>query len=214
MAINRFWLLAGGIFFLLLISFGIFEALGIASFIDLEAWMPEPTLMVALFGIALLALDVVLPLPSSLIMIANGALFGMVIGTLLSLVGNLFSALVGFFIGRRSSTWGMSRFVPASQMAEANHLLRRWGMLAIVITRPIPLLSETTSIVAGMSDLTVKQLLVATVAGALPAAVLYALTGTIAATFNDAVWGLGLILVITAVFWLLRDPLNRILKSE
>jgi uncharacterized membrane protein YdjX (TVP38/TMEM64 family) len=107
---------------------------------------------VALTGVGLLVGDIVLLVPSSLIMIANGALFGVAIGTILSIMGNLGAALVGFFIGRRGEPV-LARFIPPEESSRANHFLNEWGLLAIIITRPVPLLLETTIIMAGASTM-------------------------------------------------------------
>jgi hypothetical protein len=47
----------------------------------------------------------------------------------------------------------LERLVTAEERARANRLLERWGTLAIVVTRPIPLLAETVAIMAGASPL-------------------------------------------------------------
>jgi hypothetical protein len=53
----------------------------------------------AAVGVGLLVVDVVLPVPSSAVMVAHGALFGVVLGALLSLLGSVGAAMVG-------SAWG------------------------------------------------------------------------------------------------------------
>ncbi len=93
--------------------------------------MNGPGTGVAIVGISLLISDVILPVPSSLVMIANGALFGIVPGTLLSVIGSLGAALVGFFIGRRGSSF-LIRFVPVKEQSRANRLLAKWGLFVII----------------------------------------------------------------------------------
>ena len=48
----------------------------------------------------LLALDIVLPIPSSIVSTACGALFGFVPGLIISSVGMTIAAAAGYFIGR------------------------------------------------------------------------------------------------------------------
>ncbi len=57
----------------------------------------------ALTGVTLLVIDIVLPVPSSVVMITHGALFGVALGTGLSLLGSLGSFSVGFALGRRGT---------------------------------------------------------------------------------------------------------------
>src|SRR5436190_208419 len=79
--------------------FGVAWAMGF----DIEGAPPMPKSagpLAAITGVALLIADVFLPIPSSLVMIAHGALFGTAIGALLSPTGSVASALVGFALGR------------------------------------------------------------------------------------------------------------------
>src|SRR5215211_6626130 len=64
-------------------------------------WAISGLILACLLLLFLLVVDVVLPVPSNLVMIAHGALFGVAIGTFLSLVGSIGAALVGFAIGQR-----------------------------------------------------------------------------------------------------------------
>lgn len=86
-------------------------------------------------------------------------------------------------------------------------------MIAIIVTRPIPLLSETTAIMAGTSDMSYRQMFISSLAGTLPAAALYALTGSLAVTINSTVWSFTLVLLIAGLFWFLRKPLNMMLMD-
>ncbi len=81
-------------------------------------------------GVGLLIADVLLPVPSSIVMIAHGALFGVVYGTLLSLIGGTGATLVGFALGRRGGPL-LARVVSREERTRADCLLRRWGALAI-----------------------------------------------------------------------------------
>ncbi len=94
--------------------------------------------------------DVALSVPSSLVMVAHGAHLGVVIGTVLSVVGSTGAALVGFALGRRGGPL-LARLVPPEERTRADRLLARWGTLAIIITRPVPLLAQTTAVMAGTS---------------------------------------------------------------
>jgi uncharacterized membrane protein YdjX (TVP38/TMEM64 family) len=119
---------------------------------------------------------VLLPVPSSAVVVAHGALFGVVGGTLLSLLGGLGATLVGFWIGRRSGRL-VDLLVPPDQRGRAQRWLARYGPMAIVATRPVPMLAETTAIIAGTSPMRSRWAVTAGAAGNLVPALLYALTG-------------------------------------
>lgn len=198
---KRYWLVAGFICLLFLALFVVVELLQPALMTDLASLMSRRSVGVALTGIALLVADVVLPMPSSLIMIAHGALFGIVIGTILSLIGCMGAAFLGFWLGRRGKTL-LERFVPAGEQQRANQLLAEWGWLAIIITRPIPLLAETTAIMAGASIMRWQTMLLASLAGSFPVAVLYALTGAMARSFDSLALSFSFALLMAGIFWL------------
>jgi uncharacterized membrane protein YdjX (TVP38/TMEM64 family) len=149
---KRYLMVMGGMILLFLALFFLVEALGVPLLVDPTPWLNQGGLWAAALGVGLLIADVLLPVPSSLAMVAHGALFGVAIGTLLSLLGSTGAAVFGFWIGRRGGKW-LERLVPLDERDRANRLLERWGLLAVVVTRPIPLLAETVAIMAGASPL-------------------------------------------------------------
>lgn len=211
---KQFGIFTSAVLLILLVIFIVFEQFDLPIFQEPNALMRTQSVSVALIGIGLLVLDVLFPVPASLIMIASGTIFGFPIGTLLSLIGGVGAALISFMIGKRSRGWIISRFISPEQMAVANRMFAKWGMVAIIVTRPIPLLAETTAIVAGASHMNYKQMLIAALAGYLPVAALYALTGSMAVGFDSTVWSFGLVMVIASLCWLLRKRISVLLTDK
>ena len=199
---KQYWIAVGTVLFVFLGAFLVIEQLNVPLLHDPSELMTAKSMGAAGIGIALLVADVFLPVPSSLIMISNGVLFGVVGGTILSLLGSLGATLTGFFLGRTGESL-LARFVSPKQRQRADQLLQKWGILAIIVTRPLPLLAETTAIMAGTSTMTWPKVTYGAIAGSLPAAMLYALTGATAASFNQSGLTFGLVLLIAGSFWLL-----------
>lgn len=183
-----------GLFFLV-------EALGVPLLVDPTPWLNHGGVLAATLGVGLLIADVLLPVPSSLVMVAHGALFGVVGGTLLSLLGSTGAAMFGFWIGRRGGRL-LERLVTPEERERADRLLERWGMLAIILTRPIPLLAETVAIMAGASRMGWGRTALAALVGSLPPALLYALTGASAGKFQNSTLMFLFVLLITGLFWM------------
>lgn len=181
--------------------FIIVEMLGVPVLTDPSPWMNQGGAIAACVGVGLLIADVLLPVPSSLIMVAHGALFGVWVGTLLSLLGSVGAALFGFGIGRRGGKT-LDKLVTAEERAHADMLLRRWGVLAIIVTRPVPILAETVAIVAGTSSLGWGSTAAAAFAGSVPPALLYAVTGAAVANLQSMTLVFGLVIAIAALIWL------------
>lgn len=174
---------------------------GVASVSGLEIEDPTPLLHgAAIAGVLLLIADVVLPVPSSLVMAAHGALFGIVPGALLSIVGSTAAALTGFALGRAGNDV-IRRFVTPAEHDRAGAMLQRWGVLAIVLSRPVPILAETVAILAGSSPLTWRQAALAAAAGSLAPSIVYAWAGAHAnGAASHAVIFCG-VLAITGMLW-------------
>jgi len=192
-------------FFLLL--FFVVEALGVQLLTDPTPWMRHGGVLAAVLGVSLLIADVLLPVPSSLVMVAHGALFGVLIGTLLSLLGSVGAALFGFAIGRRGGRL-LERIVTPAERARADKMLARWGTLAVVVTRPVPILAETVAIMTGTSSIGWARMALASFAGSLPPALLYALTGAAYANFQSLVLMFVATLLVASSFWLIGRLLD------
>src|SRR5215203_140862 len=112
---RSYWILLAVMSALFLALFAIVEALDVPFLSDPRPWLSGSGRWgAAAIGIGLLIADIFLPVPASLIMVANGALFGIAGGTLLSLTGGLAASAVGFAVGRRGSA-ALHRFVPEEE---------------------------------------------------------------------------------------------------
>ena len=80
----------------MLALFAAAELLGVSLLTDPASWLEQRELLAALLSLGLLLVDVVAPVASSAVMTANGALFGVAGGTLLSLAGSVGAAAIAF----------------------------------------------------------------------------------------------------------------------
>lgn len=199
---KRHLLIFATLFICFTLLFLIVNALGVPLLSDPTPWMKHGGVVAATLGVGLLIADVVLPVPSSLVMVAHGALFGVFSGTMLSLLGSVGAAVVAFAIGRRGGNF-MERVVTPDERARASHVLARWGTLAIIVTRPVPLLAETVAIMAGASSMSWRSMIAASIAGSLPPALLYALTGAAVADLQNMALMFGVVLLVACIFWLI-----------
>jgi uncharacterized membrane protein YdjX (TVP38/TMEM64 family) len=151
--------------------------------VDLESavntWMANAGTGSALLIVLLLAADVFLPVPSSLVMVISGAAFGVPWGSALALVGSVAGEWLGFEIVRRFGRAASSRLVGDDELVRLNRFFERHGAASIVVTRPLPIIMETMSIVAGLSRMTRSSFLLASVAGTAPIVVVYAYAGAV-----------------------------------
>ncbi|MFP4542229.1 MAG: VTT domain-containing protein, partial [Opitutales bacterium] len=116
---KRYLLVGGVIALLVLISFGVVEALEIPLLTDPSDVIEGGGWLAAAVGVGLLLADVFIPVPSSIVMIAHGAAFGILGGFLLSFVASVGGATIGWWVGRQGSAW-MRRFVKEAEQAQAD----------------------------------------------------------------------------------------------
>ncbi len=201
-SLKRFLSFSGLILGVFILIFVFAEAIGF-NFMDQVAQMDSMLLpLAALVGLALLAGDVFLPVPASLIMIAFGSLFGLVGGTLLSLVGGVLAALLGYGLGRM----GKARFAKwfgRAALDEGNKLFERHGLWAVIISRPIPLISETVAVVAGSADYNFRRMVLGSVVGTFPAAIIYAWAGTTLHSDSLGIWPFLIVFAIASALFLI-----------
>lgn len=192
----RYWIVAGGIAAFVVATYLVFEAFGLGG-----AFLVDPRAVGsgtwAVLGVLLLVADVLLPVPSSLVMIANGAVFGIAIGAVLSMVGRVAAFAAGYLVG----SLGLRRFGPRDD-GTVKRLLSDRAWIGIAFTRPIPVLSETVAIMAGAAALPFGRSLFAAFAGSIPESVILAAAG--AAVFGgDSTWLVVISLtVIVAIYWI------------
>ncbi len=196
---RRYWMLLGGFILLFLVLFGAAAALGMPVE-DARPWMGRGGAGAAAVGVTLLVVDVALPVPSSGVMMLHGLLFGLWVGAALSLAGSIGAAAVGFWLGRAGNPW-IRRLVTPEEHDRAGRMLERWGALAIVASRPVPMLAETVMILAGASPMPWGRAMLAALAGTVPAALAYAAVGATAASLTAGTAVFAGVVVIGGVFW-------------
>lgn len=125
---------------------------------------------------ALLASDVVLPIPSSIISAAAGALLGWWIGAATIWAGMMASCLIGYWIGAGSSSTAR-RFVGDDGLEKASAAAARYGNLAIVVCRPVPVFAEASVIFAGLTHMRLGTFLAVSAWSNLGVALVYGVIG-------------------------------------
>ena len=199
---RRYFWFAGATLGVFLLIFIVAEALGF-DLSGVAGQMEEMQLpLAAMAGVGMLLADIFLPTPSSLVMIANGTLFGWLIGTLLSLVGSMGATFLGYAVGKGGSGKA-ERWMGRAAMDYGKKLLARHGMLAIMVTRPVPLLAETVAVVAGTSGLSIRKVFWGSLAGLLPTTLLYAWAGDNLATDALGIWPFLTVFGLASVFFLI-----------
>ncbi len=146
------------------------------------AWKKHPPAApaVAAVVIGLLATDIFLPIPSSVVSTLAGYQLGAMGGTAAAWAGMTLGAVIGFalarWLGPRFVAW-MTRY---SDLARTQALTDRFGPLILVLGRGVPVLAEATVLLMGMHRLSWRRFLPPVLLANFGLALAYAVFGEVA----------------------------------
>jgi 3-dehydroquinate synthase len=200
---KRLFLLIGGVAAFVIGSKLLLEN---AAGVDLEAfasdWIAHAGTGSAATVFLLLFVDLVLPIPSSLVMILSGAAFGVWWGALLSLTGSIGGEWLGFELVRRYGRRASRRLVADEDVDRMQHFFARHGVIAVALTRALPVVMETMSVVAGLSGMGRGAFLRASLLGTTPIVFVYAYAGAASRQLGTVVPAIVILIAITGLAWI------------
>ncbi len=198
---TRFWIFTGALLLAMLLLFFLVQSLQLPFLAeDTSFWLSQEKWVAGLAGVGLLVVDVLAPVPSSIIMMANGILFGALGGTLLSMTGGFGAALAGYWIGRRGDHVA-KRWLGESALVRAHLFFERYGLMAVIVSRPVPILAEAVTIIAGISRMPAQKFYPAVLLGLLPTAAIYAVAGAYALEFRSGFYVFLAVMLLAGVVW-------------
>lgn len=136
----------------------------------------------------------------------NGYVLGIIEGSANSLIALLVGAMIGYYLGKVTS-WGLK----AKLDYESSNIVKKYGALAILITRGIPIVSESICIVCGYNKMPLIQYIILNTIGDLPLSILYSIFGNIGYDKNCFLLSFCASIIISAIFWFFG---KQILKSK
>ena len=173
---NRYFRLGVWIIVVLAIPILPFVGFGEALERQFTGWL-DATLSpsaVAMLVIGLLAADILLPVPSSVVITFSGQILGVWGGVAASWCGMTVGAVVAFGLVRAIGRSVIQRFATADEMERVDAMAARIGILVLVLTRPVPILAEAGILFMGTTRLPWLSFLVAVGLSNFAIAALYA----------------------------------------
>lgn len=152
-----------------------------------------------LIGILLLISDIVTPVPATGIMAALGAVYGLGLGTLFSVMGSAGAGLIGYGVARALGEKGSRWIADEKEIQRFKAFFDQWGGYAVILSRATPILPEVISILAGLSRMKFSRFLSALLAGTIPTSFLFSWMGS----YPGFPFGIGLVLALfmPVLFW-------------
>jgi uncharacterized membrane protein YdjX (TVP38/TMEM64 family) len=145
----------------------------------LQQWRehpPDPQ-WVAFTVIGLLASDIFLPVPSSVVSAIAGHQLGTILGTLVTWLGMNLGAMLGFALAK---SWGPALagwFSRRSDLERAGAMAQRFGPVLLALARGVPVLAEATVLWMGLHGLSWRAFLPPVILSNLALALVYCVIG-------------------------------------
>ncbi len=192
------WVLLIGLFCILTLTYILAAWLNLHLLQAPDQVLQESNFMAVGLSLALLAADTFLPTPSTIVLIADGYLFGPWAGTLIAVCGLMLGNALGFMLARYGSQWLAKKF-PLDQRGSTEQFMQKWGRLALAISRPIPVLAESVLLLAGSTQMSFTQAMLSCLLGTIPFALTYVLVGHYALSLSGPLIIISLIALVLAI---------------
>ena len=127
--------------------------------------------------VSVLALDVFLPVPSSIVSTAAGALLGFAAGMAASTAGMTIGCVLGYVCGSRFGLPVVRRMVRERELSEVSQRFRQGAMWALAMMRPIPVLAEASALLSGVAGVPFARFLAVTALANAGISTVYAAVG-------------------------------------
>ena len=187
---------------------------------ELEAWSAarldaarDHRLAAAIVIVGLLVADVLLPIPSSIISIASGGVLGFAWGTVASTLGMSLACVTGYGLGRWA-TPRARRLVGDRDATSLASTFARHGDWIVIASRAVPVLAESSTILAGIARMPVTPFALFTSLANIGISAVYASVGAHAADARSLLPAVaGTLLAAGPLVWLRATDRGRRLAS-
>ena len=146
-------------------------------------WFINPIYLLGIIGFFLFFIvmaiqGLLVPIPSELVLLAAGMIWGIVGGGIMGVIGSMAAALLCYYVSRKGGRPLAEKFVGKSAISMADDFIHKYGMSAIIVARLLPFVAfDPISYTAGIVDLDVKRYAIGTFIGSIPRAFFYSWLG-------------------------------------
>lgn len=165
-----------------------------------RVWMSGYGAGAGLAGVGLLVADLLLPIPSTLVMSALGLAYGTWLGGLYAAAGTMLAGLVAYALSRWLGRPLALRLAGEEGLRAGEGLFARGGAWLVAGSRCLPILPEAVACLAGLHRMPFGTFLVALACGSVPTGFLFAAIGALGQA--EPAWALGLSVVVPVALWL------------
>lgn len=165
------------------------------------------------FGIMLLQC-IVAPIPSEIVQVTGGLIFGWGWGSILSLTGIMFTAYIGYHIAIKGGARVIEAAIGKNNMDAMETFIGKHGIWAMILGRGVPFIPfDLLTYGAGLVKMGRRNFIIGTFIGAIPRSIFYAWVGSVMFPHGGAQELLALVqsgdlLAFDAMLAVYADPFN------
>ncbi|MFW9971828.1 MAG: TVP38/TMEM64 family protein [Candidatus Odinarchaeota archaeon] len=148
-------------------------------------WFVNPIYASGFIGIFLFigimsAQGLLVPIPSEIVLLTAGMIWGWLLGGFMGVIGSMAAGLLCFYVSRKGGRPLAKKFVGEKAINLADDLINKYGIKAIIISRLIPFISfDVISYASGLVDIDIKKYSIGTLIGSVFRAFFYSVWGAL-----------------------------------
>ena len=146
-------------------------------------WFVNPVYRLGILGIFLFILimgaqGLLVPLPSEIVLLATGMIWGVFLGGFMGVIGSMAAGILCYYISKRGGRPLAKKFVGERAINLADDFIDKYGIWAILIARFLPFVAfDPISYASGLVDMDIKRYSLGTFIGSFPRAFFYSWLG-------------------------------------
>lgn len=129
------------------------------------------------FGIMVLQ-SIIAPIPSEMILLATGLIWGFAGGSVVGYIGSLISASIGYYIAKRGGRPLAINSIGQKNVESLEYYMSKYGLILVAGMRAIPIVPyDLFTLASGFTQMKIKNYAIATGIGTVPRVIFYSWLG-------------------------------------
>jgi uncharacterized membrane protein YdjX (TVP38/TMEM64 family) len=133
----------------------------------------------------LLSIDILVPVPSSIVSTAGGYFLGFTWGIIVSTAGMTISCIIGYILGSKIGTPISEWLVGTNELLRLEKLQNKYGDWIIILSRAVPVLAEASILTAGIGRMPLKSFILLVLLSNLGISIVYSFIGAYSEYINS-----------------------------
>ncbi|MBU0925922.1 VTT domain-containing protein [bacterium] len=174
----------------------------------------QPSYILGALIVFFLFIDLFIAVPTMTIIILAGYFIGFELALFYTTIGLLSASLTGYFLSKKYGKKVLNKLSSnEEQKQEMTDLFNKHGVLVLVLSRAVPMLSEISSCLAGACNMSFKRFLLAWFFGTIPYVCVITYAGSIS-NLDNPMPAIYAALGITVTFWFIWMVFMKIDKKK